>query len=62
MKELYKKYQELVEKAETENNRTYELISKKKSMVVRLRDQIEKLENRVYNYPSWVEVVLKPLA
>jgi len=62
MKELYKKYQELIEQAETENNRTYELISKKKASVTRLRNQIEKLENKVYNYPSWYEIILKPLA
>lgn len=62
MKELYRKYQELIEQAETENNRTYELISKKKASVTRLRNQIDKLENKVYNYPSWYEVILKPLA
>ena len=62
MKELYQKYQDLVIKAETENNRTFEMISRKKATVTRLRNQIEKLENHVYNYPSWVEIVLKPLA
>ena len=62
MKELYRKYQALIEQAETENNRTYELISKKKASVTRLRNQIEKLENKVYNYPSWYEVILNPLA
>ena len=62
MKELYQQFDKLSLQAKANREAAYQLIVQKKEKIKRLEKQIEKLDERTYNYPSWIEVILKPLS
>ena len=62
MKALYEHYDKLMREAKESTEKGYETIAKKKQSIRRLEKQIEKIEQSIYRYPSWVKEVLTPLA
>jgi len=62
MKALYEHYDKLMREAKESTEKGYETIAKKKQSIRRLEKQIEKIEQTIYRYPSWVKEVLIPLA